>query len=72
LGRPWRLRRSVWDCRVDELLKPIRSTFDGTTAVVEVEARTRRGKDVRCRVTSSPLTRDDGSVAGAVLVIEEL
>jgi two-component system, chemotaxis family, CheB/CheR fusion protein len=57
---------------VAELMKPIRSTLEGTPQVVEIEAMTRRGRDIRCRVSSWPLARDEGSVVGAVLLVEEL
>jgi two-component system CheB/CheR fusion protein len=45
---------------------------DGAATHQIVDATTRRGKRIRCRVTATPLVADFGHVAGVVLLMEEL
>jgi two-component system, chemotaxis family, CheB/CheR fusion protein len=56
---------------VDALKEPLRRVLVGGDAVDEtLDATTRRGKPVRCRVRARPLRRADGSAYGALLVTE--
>jgi two-component system CheB/CheR fusion protein len=56
---------------VDGLRKPIRSVLSsGEAEVVVVDATNRRGRDVTVRVSITPL-RADGSVTGAILLMED-
>jgi two-component system CheB/CheR fusion protein len=45
---------------------------DGEATHQVVEATTRRGRHIRCRVTATPLVATSGHVAGVVLLMEEL
>ena len=57
---------------VDALLSPIRTAMNDSIEVVEVDATTRRGRAMRCRVTVSPLRASDGGrIDGVILVMEE-
>jgi two-component system CheB/CheR fusion protein len=58
---------------VAELRKPIRAVLSGANGhgEVELDATSRRGKPMRCRVTISPLRQSDDSVGGAILLMEE-
>lgn len=57
---------------VDDLRDAVRGQLRGHASGVEVElpARDRDGRAVRCRVTCSPLRSVDGSVRGAIMLIE--
>jgi two-component system CheB/CheR fusion protein len=56
---------------VDELRPAIRACLSGESASreVEVEATTRRGKSIRCRVTCTPMITSGGSGVGGVILV---
>jgi len=56
---------------VDELRDSIRSVLSNDTDMLEqrVEAVTRRGKSVECRVRTLPLRASDGNVYGAIILM---
>src|SRR5205807_1675867 len=56
---------------VRELEKPIRGCLNGGARFedVVVDARNRRGKPVRCRVTCTPLQARDGEPTPGVVVL---
>ena len=56
---------------VDKLTPAIRSVLSGSSGGEElvVDARTRRGEEVSCRVRVAPM-RDDGNVAGVILMMD--
>jgi two-component system CheB/CheR fusion protein len=58
---------------VAKLKAPVRACLEGAEDVQELvlEARNRRGRNIRCRVTCSPLLSRDRDVRGVVLVMEE-
>jgi two-component system, chemotaxis family, CheB/CheR fusion protein len=56
---------------VGSLLTPMRTALNDSTEVVEVDATTRRGRAMRCRVTISPLRASAGRIDGVILVMEE-
>ena len=53
------------------LRRPLRDTLAGNTELetIELDAITRRGRSVRCRVSITPL-HSDGTASGAMLVME--
>ncbi|HEU0014439.1 MAG TPA: CheR family methyltransferase [Longimicrobium sp.] len=55
------------------LMVPIGACLDGRSAGEEVvvDARNRRGRGIRCRVTCAPLLSADGARAGVILLMEE-
>lgn len=59
---------------VSQLRPLIESSLDreGERHDQVVEATTRRGKRIQCRVTASPLVTVEGEVKGVVLLMEEL
>ena len=59
---------------VSELRSTVRDVVNGKGGHVEValDATSRRGKPVRCRVSVSPLQHADRSSAGAILLTDEL
>ena len=56
---------------VDALMTPIREALKDSTEVLEVDATTRRGHAMRCRVTVSPLRGSDARIDGVILLMEE-
>ena len=57
---------------VKQLEGPMHNCLGGTTRLqeIELEARNRRGQNVRCSITCTPLCADtDGQVPGMVLLI---
>jgi two-component system CheB/CheR fusion protein len=58
---------------VSELRLPIRAVLGGNQDYVELTlpATNRRGKAIECHVGISPLRRQEGSVEGAILMMEE-
>jgi two-component system CheB/CheR fusion protein len=60
---------------VDQLGTLIRSTLSGdggAPSVITVDARNRRGKAIRCRVTASPRRGSGGERRGVILMMENL
>ncbi len=57
---------------VDRLKKPFRSVLsgDGNGQEVRLEARNRRGRDIKCRVSASPLKDEEKNIQGIIAVIE--
>jgi two-component system CheB/CheR fusion protein len=51
----------------------IRGTMSGeeTTQRITLQATNRRGKTIQCKVTCTPLKAGDGSVRGAILLMDE-
>jgi two-component system, chemotaxis family, CheB/CheR fusion protein len=58
---------------VEQLLQPVRSVLGGETlrAELELDCRNRRGKTIRCKITSTPLVGPDAQPRGAILLMEE-
>jgi len=58
---------------VEQLKRPLLACLAGSEArqVLELPARNRRGREVVCAVTLSPLRGKDGRVGGAILVMDE-
>jgi len=58
---------------VQALREPIRGMISGDDPACEevVEALTRRGRTIHCRVTCSPLLDGERNVDGVILVMEE-
>jgi two-component system CheB/CheR fusion protein len=60
---------------VDQLRAPLRAVLskDGHAGLQEVvvHARNRRGRDIDCRVTITPLAGLDGAVGGAILLTDQ-
>ena len=59
---------------VDQLRTSLRACLAGETTYEEavLDARNRRGKRIRCRVTCTPMPNGPGPAAGAVLMMEDL
>ncbi len=59
---------------MDRLRDLVRASQDGSSGVLEavVEATNRRGKAVRCRITSAPRLGPDRRRVGLILLMEEL
>jgi two-component system CheB/CheR fusion protein len=59
---------------VDELLPTVRSVIggDGEPEQLVVHARTRRGKEIECRIRCSQLLGPDHAVAGAIILMEQV
>ena len=57
---------------LDGLGPSLRASLDGSQESIEVDATTRRGKSIRCRVSCSPLRLPDGQISGAIVLMEEL
>jgi two-component system, chemotaxis family, CheB/CheR fusion protein len=55
---------------VEELHKPIRAALAGGRTELELPAVNRRGQQITCKVTLTPLTAPTGEAAGAVLLME--
>jgi two-component system, chemotaxis family, CheB/CheR fusion protein len=58
---------------VEKLKRPLLACMAGNEArqVLELPARNRRGREIVCAVTVSPLSGKDGRIAGAILVMDE-
>jgi two-component system, chemotaxis family, CheB/CheR fusion protein len=57
---------------VQELTRPLRDAFEGARTTIEVPATTRRGRSITCRVSCSPLLASDGTIMGAIALMEAL
>ena len=58
---------------VEKLIVPIKAALAGETLPgLVIEAVNRRGKPIRCRVTSTPLLGPDTGVRGGILLMEDL
>ena len=59
---------------IEPLRGPIRACLLGETNHQEIvlDATTRRGRAIRCRVTCTPLTSQEGERQGAILLMEEV
>jgi two-component system CheB/CheR fusion protein len=59
---------------VEQLRLPVRSLLNGHAAQQQLtlQATTRRGKPIQCRIACTPLVGSDGSVQGVILLMEEL
>lgn len=59
---------------VELLSGPIRRALsgDGATSAVDVDATSRRGHRLHCRAQVSPLVGPQGSVDGAIVLIQEI
>jgi two-component system CheB/CheR fusion protein len=59
---------------VDELLPTVRSVIggDGEPEQLVVHARTRRGKEIECRIRCSQLLGPDHAAAGAIILMEQV
>jgi two-component system, chemotaxis family, CheB/CheR fusion protein len=55
---------------VDELTKPIRETLEGVPMALDLDAVTRRGRKIRCRVACSPLRGDGDAISGAIVLMD--
>jgi two-component system CheB/CheR fusion protein len=58
---------------VEQLRQPVRAVLNGRSAFQEVvlEATTRRGKAIQCRVTCTPLAGAEQDTQGVILLMEE-
>jgi two-component system CheB/CheR fusion protein len=59
---------------VGDLREPLLRAVQGSDAIkdLEVQAINRRGKTIRCRLTTAPLTMPDNKRRGAIVMIEEI
>jgi len=59
---------------VEELRAPIMAVLAGDSAQesVDVDATNRRGRDIRCRVSLTPLLGRDRDIRGVIVVVEEI
>lgn len=59
---------------VSDLRSPIREILSGKEeqAQLMMAATNRRGKPVQCRISLSPLRHADRSIAGAILLLDEV
>jgi two-component system, chemotaxis family, CheB/CheR fusion protein len=58
---------------VEELREPIRAVLSGDSehVTVDLDATNRRGRELRCRVSLTPLVNRDHAVRGVILLMEE-
>jgi two-component system CheB/CheR fusion protein len=56
---------------VAELTESITRCMNGQAAGITVDATNRRGRAIRCQVRCNPLVDPDGTIQGAVILIEE-
>lgn len=56
---------------VDEILSAIRSALADEAVEVTVAATNRRGREIACRVSCSPLREPAGAVRGAIVLMDE-
>jgi two-component system, chemotaxis family, CheB/CheR fusion protein len=59
--------------QVESMMPLLRGVLSDSSEQREIvlEARNRRGRDILCRVTASPLLASTGEVRGAIIVMEE-
>jgi two-component system CheB/CheR fusion protein len=57
---------------VQEVTQRLRDALSGTRSKIELAATTRRGRSITCSVTCSPLLAYDGTVSGALAIMEEV
>ena len=59
---------------VERLTQPIRDCLigQGTHAEISLASRNRRGKEIECRVTITPLVQEDGERQGVLLLMDEV
>jgi two-component system CheB/CheR fusion protein len=55
---------------VDQLRTPIRAALAGESQQVVLAARNRRGRDIECAVSCTPLAAKDAAVLGVILLME--
>jgi two-component system CheB/CheR fusion protein len=57
---------------LDQLRPAIRACLssESTSKSFTIDATTRRGKSYRCRVTCTPMTEDDSTVGGVILLVD--
>jgi two-component system CheB/CheR fusion protein len=56
---------------VGELVEPIERCLNGMPQTLEMAAMNRRGQQVQCQIRCNPLVDPDGTIQGAVVLIEE-